>query len=60
MSEAKDLKTFVWTEEQLFRAEDYQRKGQMRIVHQVRESDEDRYVCLVDCDARVNVFLHLL
>lgn len=56
---AKEFKTFVWTREQFFRAQDYARGGQMRIIH-VDHDEQDRCVCIVDCDARTRVFLKLL
>lgn len=54
------LRTYVWTEAQLDRACHYQTHNQMRIVHQLRETLEDQYICLVDCDERTGVLLHLL
>ena len=55
------LHTFVWTEQQLDRAEHYTKSGQMRIVYQLREDlFEDQYVCLVSCDDRTHVLLHFI
>lgn len=56
----RSLRTYVWTEAQLDSATRYQTHNQMRIVHQLRETLEDQYICLVDCDERVGVLLHLL
>jgi hypothetical protein len=56
----RSLRTYVWTESQLDRAHHYQANNQMRIVHQLRETLEDQYICLVDCDERTGVLLHLL
>lgn len=56
----RPLRTYVWTEQQLDRAEHYTRTGQMRIVHQLREDREDQFVCIVDCDDRVGLLLHFL
>jgi hypothetical protein len=57
---ARTLRTYVWTLAQLDSASRYQTHNQMRIVHQLRETLEDRYICLVDCDERTGVLLHLL
>lgn len=58
--QGRPLRTFLWTAEQLDRADYYTRTGQMRIVFQLHEQDEEQYVCLVDCDDRTHVLLHFI
>ena len=58
--QGRPLRTFTWTADQLDRANYYTQTGQMRIVCQLQEPQEDQYVCLVDCDDRTHVLLHFI
>jgi hypothetical protein len=61
MIKQEPFRTFTWTEAQLAASGRYTQTGQMRIICSLRDDlFEDRYVCLIDCDDRVNLLLHFL
>jgi hypothetical protein len=54
------IRTFEFTESQLYRAYELDRAEFIRIWHLMHDDLTDRYVALIDCDDRLATWLSLI